>query len=67
MADVLHTLGAVTAVAYALLLLVVAPVMGKRRFRRLVDAIASDPAARGRFYRKTVARSWILTVGALTL
>ena len=67
MTDVLHTLGAVAAVAYALLLLVVAPVMGKRRFHRLVDAIASDPAARGRFYRKTVVRSWAITVGALTV
>ncbi|MEP6660678.1 MAG: CPBP family intramembrane glutamic endopeptidase [Acidimicrobiales bacterium] len=67
MADVLHTLGAVAAVAYALFLLVVAPVMGKRRFQRLVDAIASDPAARGRFYRRTVVRSWAITIGALTV
>jgi membrane protease YdiL (CAAX protease family) len=67
MADVLNTLGAVAAVAYALFLLVVAPVMGKRRFRRLCEKIASDPAARGRFYRKTVVRSWSITIGALTV
>ena len=67
MTDVLHTLGAVAAVAYALFLLVVAPIMGFRRFRRLCEAIASDPAARGRFYRKTVVRSWAITIGALTV
>jgi membrane protease YdiL (CAAX protease family) len=67
MTDVLHTLGAVAAVAYALLLLVVAPLLGKRRFQRLVEAIASDPAARGRFYRRTVLRSWAITIGALTV
>ena len=67
MTDVLRTLGAVIAVAYALFLVVVAPALGKKRFRRLVDAIAADPAARGRFYRKSVVRGWAITIGALTV
>lgn len=65
--DVIRTFGAIVAVAYAALLVVVAPIQGRRRFAALLHAIATDPSARLAFYRRTVARQWPITLAALAL
>ncbi|MEP6661630.1 MAG: CPBP family intramembrane glutamic endopeptidase [Acidimicrobiales bacterium] len=62
-----HTLGAVVSVAFALFLVVVAPMQSRRRFAALLEAVTTDPTARLRFYRRTVLRQWPVTLGALAL
>ncbi len=66
-ADVVHATGAVVSVAFALFLVVLAPMQSRRRFAALLEAVTTDPTARLRFYRRTVVRHWPVTIGALAL
>jgi membrane protease YdiL (CAAX protease family) len=66
-ARVIHAIGAGVSVAFAVFLVVVAPILSRRRFAALLKAVATDPTARLRFYRRTVARQWPVTIGALAL
>ena len=61
----IETIGAVVAVAYAVFLVIVTPLQGRKRFAELLRAIATDPTARLRFYRRAVGRQWPVTFGAL--
>lgn len=62
-----QTLGAVASVSFAVFLIVVAPLQSRRRFAALLTVLTTDPTARLRFYRRTVARQWPITIGALAL
>ncbi|HEY2428338.1 MAG TPA: CPBP family intramembrane glutamic endopeptidase [Acidimicrobiales bacterium] len=47
------------------------PVLGRRRYRRLVEALPRDPDARGRHYRRGIIGEWtavavVVAIGALS-
>ncbi len=63
--------GAVLASALAAVLVLVQPVAGRRRYQRLIQAIAADPSARVRHYRRGIVGEWaavgvVALIGALT-
>src|SRR5438270_6301055 len=59
--------GLATLLAGALVLVV--PIVGQRRYRRLVAEVGNDPAARLRHYRRGVQRAWaaVALVGVIGL
>lgn len=64
-------LGGVLATALVALLVVVQPVAGRRRYRRLLSRLAVDPSARLRHYQRGITGEWIgvgivAVVGLLT-
>ena len=52
-------LGALLATAFALALVVVQPVRGRARYRRLVEQVATDPRARLDHYRRGITAEWL--------
>jgi len=58
--------GAALATLLALALVFVQPLAGRRRYRRLLAAIAADPGARLRHYRRGIAGEWV-AVGVVGL
>src|SRR5690348_16388939 len=66
-----HTVGAILATAVVAYLVCGQPVVGRRRYARLVAAVATDPEARARHYRRAMVGEWsavavIALIGALT-
>ena len=58
--------GATFATLLALAVVVLQPVLGRRRYRRLVASLPSDPGARARHYRRGIAGEWV-AVGAVAV
>ena len=67
----MHVVGAALATAIVVLLLVVQPSLGTRRYRALVAQINADPRARARFYVRGVVAQWglvaVVAVASLTV
>jgi len=66
----LHAIAAVLATALALGLVLVQPWVGRRRYQRLLAALATKPDARLRHFRRAIVGEWaaaavILAIGAL--
>jgi membrane protease YdiL (CAAX protease family) len=55
-------IAAILATALAVVLVLVQPWAGRRRYRRLVDTVAVDPGARLRHYRRGIIGEWATVV-----
>jgi membrane protease YdiL (CAAX protease family) len=56
----MHTAAAVLSTTLVGFLIVVVPVLGRRRYRQLKLDLQTDPNARLRYYRNSIIREWIL-------
>ena len=54
----MHALAAVLATVAAAALVAVQPLAGRRRYRRLLETLPDDPAARLRHYRRGIVGEW---------
>ncbi len=66
----MHVLAAILATAAAVALVIAQPLAGRRRYRRLLDALPTDPQARLRHYRRGIVGEWsvvgfLVVVGVL--
>jgi uncharacterized protein len=55
----MHVAAAVLATIFVILLVVVAPARGKRRYAMLVEQVRTNPRARARFYVRGIVAQWI--------
>lgn len=62
-----HVVAAVLATALAAGLVLVQPFIGRRRYRRLVAAVATEPEARVRHYRRGIGGEWAISVLILVI
>ena len=67
----MHAAAAVLSTLLVAVLVLVAPVLGRRRYRRLKLHLETDPGSRLRYYHTSIIRAWavvgvVLLIGALS-
>jgi hypothetical protein len=65
----MHVAAAILATVLVVLLVLVQPIRGKRRYAALVEQVRGDPRVRVRFYRRGIAAQWVVvaTIGLIGL